>query len=311
MSKGKKFLYWIVTLLSLVIFFWCALPLLMGVINMGMVIPMFITICLAFYCLLSIKYPIEELPDEEEMDEEYQKKVDKAKCTLQNEKSSLRMPMIFGIKKEKLERFDEIHDAKETVARTISKRTRKKIDKAVWFITAIGVSVVLIVSAITAFGYEKFDGTYEGQTVVVLGAKINGEKPSLSLRNRLDATVDFMKEYPNAKCIVTGGQGTNEIMPESTAMSRYLQEEGISKDRIIEESKAKNTEQNLQFSIKIAEENDLSTDLVIITDGYHQYRANKYAKEYDAISQGYNAKTSLAFWPSAKFREIIAFFTTL
>ncbi len=311
MSKGKKALYWIVALLSLVMFFWCALPLLMGVINIGMVIPMFITICLAFYCLLSIKYPIEELPEEDEMDEEYQKKVDKAKCTLQNEKSTLRMPMIFGIKKEKLERFDEIHDAKETVARTISKKTRKRIDKVVWTITAIGVAVVLVVSAITALGYEKFDGTYEGQTVVVLGAKINGEKPSLSLRNRLDAAVDFMEEYPEAKCIVTGGQGTNEIMPESTAMSRYLQDEGISKDRIIEENEATNTEQNLKLSVNVAKENNMSTDFIIITDGYHQYRANKYAKEYGATSQGYNAKTSLAFWPSAKFREIIAFFTTL
>ena len=60
MSTWKKALYGIVAFLSMVVAFWCAAPLLMGVIHMGMVLPMLYALALTFYCLLSLKYPIED-----------------------------------------------------------------------------------------------------------------------------------------------------------------------------------------------------------------------------------------------------------
>ena len=62
---------------------------------------------------------------------------------------------------------------------------------------------------------------------IILGAKVNGEKPSLSLQYRLDAALDYAKQYPHVYLILSGGQGAGEHISESEAMRRFLIENGI------------------------------------------------------------------------------------
>ena len=311
MSTWKKALYGIVAFLSMVVAFWCAAPLLMGVIHMGMVLPMLYALALTFYCLLSLKYPIEDIPWKNQQDAEYKAEVAMARCGVRNKKRSLRMPVIFGVKKDRLESFDEDYDMRATPGLVFSREARVKIDRVVWIITGLLAIVVIAVSVLIYTGADKFDGNYEGQTIVTLGAKIEGDRPSVSLERRLDKTAELMKEYPEAQCIVTGGQGRNEIMPESSVMARYLEEQGIDKNRIHEENKAVNTEENMKLSVELAEKEGLSTDFITVTDGYHQYRVSRYADKYGATTEGESVKTMQGLWLSSHFREVMAFFKTL
>ena len=45
---------------------------------------------------------------------------------------------------------------------------------------------------------------------VILGAKVNGEIPSLSLQFRLDAALEYAIQYPHVYLILSGGQGPGE-----------------------------------------------------------------------------------------------------
>lgn len=114
-----------------------------------------------------------------------------------------------------------------------------------------------------------------GLAVVVLGSKINGDQPSLMLRRRLDEAYDYMLKNDSAVCVVTGGQGPDEIMPEAAAMRNYLIKRGAAPDRVLLEDTSTNTQQNLEFAAKLIPRD---YKVIIATDGFHQLRASVFAK---------------------------------
>ena len=53
-------------------------------------------------------------------------------------------------------------------------------------------------------------------------------------------------------------------------MYNVLTESGIDSSRLYMEDKSTNTTENIRNSMKIIEDNDLNTDITIVTDGFHQ-----------------------------------------
>ncbi len=119
----------------------------------------------------------------------------------------------------------------------------------------------------------------EGTTVVVLGAGINGDRPSRMLADRLWTAAEYLKAHPSSRCIVSGGQGPDEEYPEAEVMAAYLQELGIEADRIYLETESDNTEENLEFSMALAQTEELPLTIAVVTQEFHQYRGQQYAKE--------------------------------
>ncbi|VEF46400.1 putative cytoplasmic protein [Bacillus freudenreichii] len=117
------------------------------------------------------------------------------------------------------------------------------------------------------------DGTYE--YAFVLGAKVNGETPSLSLQYRLEAALLYAKQHSHVKLILSGGQGTDEFISEAEAMKRYLVAHGIPEGRLILEKNSTSTHENIAFSKKLLP-NSVS-GITIITSDYHLARARKIA----------------------------------
>lgn len=115
-------------------------------------------------------------------------------------------------------------------------------------------------------------------TVIVLGARIHGDRPSRMLRERLDVAVDYLKENPEATCIVSGGQGSDEQYTEAHVMKNYLCEQGIAPERIYEEGRSTDTHQNIDCSLAIIREEGLSERVAIATQEFHQYRAATLAR---------------------------------
>jgi len=141
--------------------------------------------------------------------------------------------------------------------------------------------------------------------VVVLGAKTDGEYPSLILARRLRAAEGYLRENSNAVCVVSGGQGKGprEIYPEAYVMALWLERQGIDPSRILQESRSTNTMENLAFSAGILGHPD---EVAIATDGFHQYRASLYASGLGMKAYSVASHTPWGLAPAYWAREWLA-----
>ena len=149
---------------------------------------------------------------------------------------------------------------------------------------------------------------HQEDAVIVLGAGLRGEEPSKALRFRLDAAYDYAIKNPKAMIIVSGGQGENEVIAESTAMKRYLVKKGLSEERIIEENRSTSTKENLAFSKAILDETlGNHYRIAIISNDYHVLRAESLAKEAGFTSITHKAaKTPFSIFTPCTLRECLA-----
>lgn len=142
-------------------------------------------------------------------------------------------------------------------------------------------------------------------TVIVLGCRVKWDKPSLSLIQRCKVASDYLKQNGDAVAILSGGQGKDEALPEAEAMLKLMVDNGIEPHRLYIENKSTSTEENLEFSKRIIEDNNLSTDVAIATSEYHECRAIKMAKQIGLNASSLPAGTKNYTKPVYFTREVI------
>lgn len=139
-------------------------------------------------------------------------------------------------------------------------------------------------------------GTPETQVdyLVVLGAKVRQDGPSVSLWDRIYETVSYLNAHPDTIAIVSGGQGEDEPITEAKSMHDELVKLGISEDRIWMESKATSTDENLRYSLDLIEEKTgrRPQTLGVLSSEYHLFRASLMAKKLGIEFVGVPAKTT-------------------
>lgn len=116
--------------------------------------------------------------------------------------------------------------------------------------------------------------------VIVLGAGVNGTEPSLSLRTRLDAALDYLEAHPDIPAVLTGGQGYGEEITEAACMYSYLTERGVDAGRLILEESASNTAQNFALSrglLEAAGVDPAAGTVAVVTNDFHMARAKLLA----------------------------------
>lgn len=144
--------------------------------------------------------------------------------------------------------------------------------------------------------------------VIILGAGLNGDKPSKSLETRLHAGTDFLKKNKEIPVIVSGGQGPGETITEAEAMARYLKVHGISENRIYEENQSTSTYENLLYSKQLMGEIDPT--VLIITNDFHIARTKIIAKELELTSYYLSAESPGFVKINYLIREYFAFIKT-
>ena len=147
------------------------------------------------------------------------------------------------------------------------------------------------------------------QYIVVLGAKVNGTAPSLSLQDRIRAAADYLTAHPEVIAILSGGQGDDEGISEAECMYRELVKKGIEADRILRETQATSTMDNLELSLALLEQatGRRPEKLGILSSEYHLLRARMCAEQQGVQAVLLPAKTRhkptfLLYF----FREILA-----
>ena len=112
----------------------------------------------------------------------------------------------------------------------------------------------------------------ENLLIMVYGCRTY-ETPSKLLRERLDAALVLLNAYPDSICIVTGAQGSNEPITEAESMRTYLIEKGIDESRIYPEPQARSTIENIEYTMKLIEENGLQDYKVVgVSTDFHLRR---------------------------------------
>ncbi len=181
--------------------------------------------------------------------------------------------------------------------------------KLLWFLIAvivmIGAAAFAFVSGHMISASNNIAPSYNNDlTVVVLGCRVYGDKPSKMLRGRLDKAADYLLTHPGVNCIVSGGMGSDEDVPESVVMKQYLIKKGVSASRIKIEDESHSTRENIKYSIEVAEKNNYYTTFYIVTDRFHQLRANIVCRELGVTSYALSCETpwylTMYYW----FREM-------
>jgi len=159
------------------------------------------------------------------------------------------------------------------------------------FLLIAGITEALIIKA--SFGSPETETKY----LLVLGAKVRADGPSLSLLDRIDTAYDYLTAHPDTIAVVTGGKGDDEPITEAKCMYDSLVALGISPGRIWVEDKATSTWENLQYSLALIEEKTGSrpTEVAVLSSEYHLFRASLFTKAAGAEFIGIPAATSNPF----------------
>ena len=177
-------------------------------------------------------------------------------------------------------------------------KTARALNIALTAVLCIGILIFSITQAVVihaSFGQPDAECAF----IVVLGAKVNGTSPSLSLSDRIRAADAYLKAHPDTIAILSGGQGEDEGISEARCMYDQLIARGIDPHRLWLEEKATSTWENLHFTLDLIEEKTGSRPETIglVSSEYHLFRASLFGDACGVKTIGIPAETS---WFSIK-----------
>ena len=168
-----------------------------------------------------------------------------------------------------------------------------RVAKTVWSILVI---LVLVASVVTLIPVLRGPVNAQGGSdyVIVLGCGVRGTEPSECLQDRIDRAYIYLEENPEAICVATGGQGSDENISEAQCIFNYLTAMGIDGSRIWMENQATSTIENFRYSIALIQEKTghVPASVTVLSSEYHLYRASIMAEDCDLNANFVAAPTS-------------------
>lgn len=154
-----------------------------------------------------------------------------------------------------------------------------------WTLILMGTPIALcillfLVGEIAIFsGFVSDCPDGDADYLIVLGAKVNPNGPSLSLQQRIDAAYEYLAEHPATVAVASGGQGSDEPMSEASCIANELIERGISPERILLEDQSTDTAENIQYSRELIDDSP-DTTVLVVSNNFHCFRASGIARRY-------------------------------
>jgi uncharacterized SAM-binding protein YcdF (DUF218 family) len=152
--------------------------------------------------------------------------------------------------------------------------------------------VVALAIAISIWNYGKVDEKAPADVAIVLGAAISDGEVSPVYRERINHAITLYEEGTVDYIILTGGFGDGSFKSDSQVAKEYALSQGIPEESILIEEKSTITEENLEFSKEIMDENNLKT-AIIVSDPLHMKRAMLMAKDYNITALSSPTTTSM------------------
>ncbi|MBQ1742400.1 MAG: YdcF family protein [Oscillospiraceae bacterium] len=151
--------------------------------------------------------------------------------------------------------------------------------------------------------------------LIILGCGLRKDgTPTPLLRGRIDRALSFYRQQKAETgkeliFVTSGGQGPNEVISESASMKRYLIEQGIPAEQIVEEDRSTDTFENMRFSKEKIRAINPNGKVAFATTNYHVFRSGLFARRVKMRAVGMGAKTKWYFWPNAAVREFVGLLT--
>ncbi len=183
------------------------------------------------------------------------------------------------------------------------------------FVYIIGYFECMFLSTVAcSFLATKYIPPLDRDFIIILGCGIRDDGTLTPLlKGRVDSAVEFERKQSektgkHAVFVPSGGQGADEVISESEAMSRYLLSQGIKEEQILKEDKSTNTFENMKFSKNVIEQSGVKIKdkkIAFATTNYHVFRGYILAAKNGFDAKGISAKTRFYFYPNAFLREFI------
>lgn len=173
---------------------------------------------------------------------------------------------------------------------------------------AIGLVIFIVLQILIISGAYTQEADVDA--IIVLGAGLRGDEPSVILRTRLNAAIEYSQTREGVPIIVSGGLGEGRNITEAQAMFNYLAARGVDEGLIWKEGASTSTYENLKFSHQLMQDMGMDTEnitIAVVSNEFHLFRARMIAENAGLDAVGVAAQT-----PSARlkalyfFREAIA-----
>ena len=192
-----------------------------------------------------------------------------------------------------------------------------KLCKRVFLVGCAVIFLLLACFEMMILRYGEEDRTaLPVDAIIVLGAGVNGEEPSLTLQTRIDAAAEYIALHPEVPVVLSGGQGSGENISEAECMRRELwtNSEAWNRRYLLEDSST-STAENFAFSKEILLQNGIDPETAVIgvvTNDFHLYRARLIAERQGLEIIGAGAELPW-WWLTANYyvREAFALVKTL
>lgn len=167
--------------------------------------------------------------------------------------------------------------------------------------------------------------------VIVLGAKVNEDEISNSLRKRLDKAIEYSQANPETMLILSGGQGPDEPVAEARAMYDYLLYNGVPAGQMAMETISTSTVENIAYSKVMIDEiqrvkrerqaremmpiapgpyvvaEDKPLQIGVLTSNFHVFRARMIAEKWGIPGiYGIASESDMLLFPHLCVRECAA-----
>jgi uncharacterized SAM-binding protein YcdF (DUF218 family) len=176
--------------------------------------------------------------------------------------------------------------------------------KLVWFLRICVIAMVCVFFAvegiILAAGFTPAPRGLD--TIIVLGARVNGREPSGALRNRIQVAAEYLESNPDTIAVLSGGQGSDEQISEAQCMYENMVQKGIDPARRILEDQSTDTSENLIFSRKLIPED---AQVGLVTNNFHIFRSLALARGLNWDVKGVPVATSWISIPHYFMREFV------
>lgn len=174
---------------------------------------------------------------------------------------------------------------------------------------------VLVGSAVMGWLAAREKPDHDKDYIIILGCSIDKRGGLLPLlKGRVNRAIRFAWEQEIAtgrpvRYVPSGGQGSNEVMSEGSAMELYLLSHGAEDYEVFPEKKSVNTWENMCFSKKIIDGLKPGAKIAFATTNYHMLRSGILARRAGIDAQGVAGDTKWYFWPNGFIREFFGILT--
>ena len=156
----------------------------------------------------------------------------------------------------------------------------------------IGIACFITLQVFIISGSRTDD--VEVDAVIVLGAGLINNNPSLILSSRLNAAIEYIQTREDIPIIVTGGLGQGQTITEAEAMARYLVARGVDESRILKEDASTNSHENINFARNVMIDHGMDVEnarVAVATNEFHLFRAKIIADKAGFEAYGIAAET--------------------